>query len=168
LCISPADLSGIAGPHAPWQLQTFTSISGPDFPLAVRFPPDSGAYLQHVRLGLIPADAPASRPVHPVQLYEAFLAFILAALLHFAFRNRRRKGQIACAWLIGYGLIRFTTEFLRADNIPAWAALTVSQWISVGLAVSGIVGWLLVTRVWDFSAEWRTCFTRSSDGSTGG
>jgi prolipoprotein diacylglyceryltransferase len=32
---------------------------------------------------------------------------------------------------VGYGVIRFTLEFLRADNTPAYWGLTISQVISL-------------------------------------
>jgi len=36
--------------------------------------------------------------------------------------------------LLGYAMIRFGTEFLRADNRPLYLGLTLSQVISLALA----------------------------------
>src|ERR1041385_3508455 len=81
LCVEPSALSKVPPAVTPWQIQTFASLSPSHFPLAVRFPPNAGAFEQHRHLGLISADATASLPVHPVQLYEACLALILCAWL---------------------------------------------------------------------------------------
>jgi phosphatidylglycerol:prolipoprotein diacylglycerol transferase len=145
VCLAPGELSHLshsAEPVSGWQLQTIPAISGPQFRLAVKFPPDTGPYLQHKELGLISADAPRSRPVHPVQLYEAALAFALCGVLHAAFKRRRWKGQIACCSVIGYAVIRFATEFLRADNSPRYGGLTLSQAISIGLATGAVACYL--------------------------
>jgi phosphatidylglycerol:prolipoprotein diacylglycerol transferase len=128
-----------SGNVSAWQLQTVPAISGPRFPLAIQFPADTGAFLQHQRLGLIGAGADHSRPVHPVQLYEAVLAIGLACGLHFGFHRRRWPGQIACSLTLGYAVIRFASEFLRADNSPAYGGLTLSQVISIMLFAGALI-----------------------------
>jgi len=134
LCISDAEAAKLASSQIVWQTRTFAIVSGPNFPLAVCFPADSGAYRQHSELGLIGSDALQSRPVHPVQLYEAALALVLCVLLHRSFRGREWTGQIAVRLALGYAAIRFFTEFLRADNPAVWLGLTLSQVISLLIA----------------------------------
>jgi len=146
VCVQREELSRLSEPVPAWQMQTIPQISGPRFPLAVQFPPESGAYLQHQRLGLIPTGAPSSRPVHPVQLYEAALALALCCGLHWGFQRRKWPGQIACGLTLGYAVIRFVTEFLRADNRPIYGGLTLSQVISLGLAAAALA-YYLVARV---------------------
>jgi phosphatidylglycerol:prolipoprotein diacylglycerol transferase len=138
VCVAPVELTHLNQPVSGWQLQTIPVLSQPGFPWAVQFPPESGAYLQHQRLGLIGNDAPRSRPVHPVQLYEAVLALGLCLGLHRAFARRRWPGQIACHLTLGYAAIRFVTEFFRADNNPVYGGLTLSQVISLGLAAGAL------------------------------
>jgi prolipoprotein diacylglyceryltransferase len=47
--------------------------------------------------------------------------------------------------MIGYGVIRFTMEFFRVDNSPAYWGLTISQVISVLFILVG--GAALMARV---------------------
>ena len=143
LCVNERALTSITNPQLAFKVQTFSSASTERFPLAVQFPAGTGAHRQHVKLGLIGEDAPRSLPVHPSQLYEAALAFLLAFLLHRNFRNRRRAGDVFFFMMIGYGLIRFAVEFFRADNAPAYFGLTLSQVISIGFILAGGLAFLL-------------------------
>jgi phosphatidylglycerol---prolipoprotein diacylglyceryl transferase len=118
------------------QIQTAPLLSSAVFPLAVTFPAEAGAYEQHRKLGFITADAARSLPVHPVQLYEAVLAALLAWSLHRLLRRQKRAGQTSTALILGYAGIRFVTEYFRADNSPAYFGLTLSQVISLALAAS--------------------------------
>jgi phosphatidylglycerol:prolipoprotein diacylglycerol transferase len=139
LCVSPTQLP--PGTTA-WQVRTLPLISGENFPLAVTFPPGTGAYEQHRQWGLIEAGAHHSKPVHPVQIYEAGLVFCLALALHLGWARRRWSGQVCCMLLLGYAMIRFGTEFLRADNRPLYLGLTLSQVISLALAGLAWLVWL--------------------------
>ena len=116
-----------------YQIQTFPFASRSSYPLAVRFPRESGAYQQHRNMHLI-SDAERSLPVHPVQLYEAVLVLSLARLLQASFARSSRPGQTASFLVLGYAAIRFVTEFFRADNHPIYWGMTVSQVISAALA----------------------------------
>jgi phosphatidylglycerol:prolipoprotein diacylglycerol transferase len=131
ICASSGTLAPIADPRIIFKVQTFPALSSGGFPLAVQYPREAGAFEQHTKLNLISPEAARSLPVHPVQLYEAGLAFLFCFLLHRNFLRRRHPGDIFWAMMIGYGLIRFTTEFFRADNSPAYGGLTISQVISV-------------------------------------
>jgi phosphatidylglycerol:prolipoprotein diacylglycerol transferase len=137
ICASPQALAPVTDPRVSFKIQTFPALSPDRFPLAVRFPRDAGAWEQHTKLNLISSEATRSLPVHPVQLYEAGLAFLFCFLLHRNFQKRRCPGDIFWAMMIGYGVIRFTTEFFRADNSPAYGGLTISQVISVFLILAG-------------------------------
>jgi prolipoprotein diacylglyceryltransferase len=117
-------------------------MSGSRFPLAVRFPEGAGAYEQHLKLGLIDSQAKLSQPVHPVQLYEAALVFGLCVLLHLNFEKRRWQGQVVCIFILGYSVIRFGTEFLRADNAPQYLGMTLSQVISLVMGAVVAMVWL--------------------------
>ncbi|MGV3773381.1 MAG: prolipoprotein diacylglyceryl transferase [Verrucomicrobiales bacterium] len=126
------------------QVQTFPSISSADFPLALTYPQKSDIYDQHRKLNLIDGNATRSLPVHPVQLYEAALAFLLAFGLHFWSKAKNLwPGQVSMALLAGYALIRFCTEYLRADNKPIYSGLTISQVISIVLLGLAAICWTL-------------------------
>jgi phosphatidylglycerol:prolipoprotein diacylglycerol transferase len=82
-------------------------------------------------------------PRHPSQLYQ----FALEGLLLFAFlwwfsRRPRAPGVVACAFLIGYGLLRIIAEFAREpDDFLGLLALHLSlgQWLSLPMVVLGAV-----------------------------
>jgi len=138
LCVSNAQLAKLPDSAIARQVQTFPSLSKPTFPLSVSFPGDTGAFRQHHELGLIDANAARSLPVHPVQLYEAVLALLLCAGLHWRFHQRRWPGQVACWFAFGYAGIRFLTEYFRADNSPEYWGFTLSQVISLLIAALGL------------------------------
>lgn len=136
LCVSPGQLRNVQ-PLTAGQIQTVPALSWAGFPLAVRYPPDAGAYEQHQTLGLVAIGAERSLPVHPVQLYEATLVLILCFLLHRAAQRTHLPGEIFFSLGISYGFIRFTLEFLRADSRPIYfGGTTISQVISVLIALS--------------------------------
>jgi phosphatidylglycerol---prolipoprotein diacylglyceryl transferase len=136
VCVDPHTVHGVE-PATQFRVQTLPLLSPAAFPLAVRFPENTGAWREHRKLGLTRQDATESLPVHPVQLYEAVAALLLVWALQ---RRRSRPGQTALAFCFGYGVIRFTLEFFRADNSPILLALTLSQWISL----AAILVWLAV------------------------
>jgi phosphatidylglycerol---prolipoprotein diacylglyceryl transferase len=140
LCVDPKTMSALPDPHLSFKVQTFPAVSHQNFPLSVQFPAHSGAHEQHVRLKLISPESPRSLPVHPVQLYEAVLALVLAVSLHLNFHRRRNPGDVLWMMMLGYGLIRFAVEFFRADNSPAYWGLTISQAISVLFVIAGGLG----------------------------
>lgn len=139
VCLDPKEVSKFSSPGLKWQLQTFALVSPSGFPIAVQFPKGAGAFEQHRKLGLIDDNATASRPVHPVQLYEAGLALALCLFLHLYFEKRQWHGQVFCLLILSYSGIRFATEFLRADNRPIYFGLTLSQVISIGLATMAVL-----------------------------
>jgi len=139
VCVDQQQISSVdAKVH--YQIATVPALSPANFPLAVRFPVDTGALNQQIELGLLPPNATESLPVHPVQLYESSLAFLLAFYLQRRFRHRKWAGEVFCWFLGGYGIIRFSMEFLRADNAPIYFGLTLSQVISlICLAACAII-----------------------------
>jgi prolipoprotein diacylglyceryl transferase len=76
-----------------------------------------------------------SQPLYPVQLYEAGANLLLAVLLLLLFKRVKKVGQIAAAYFIGYGLIRFGLEFLRGDHTDFILGMTPSQFIGVVIMV---------------------------------
>jgi phosphatidylglycerol:prolipoprotein diacylglycerol transferase len=116
-----------------------------DGPLAVTYPPNSFAWQAHLEAGLIGRYS-RSLPVHPVQLYEAAANFLLFLLLLWAFKRRRRDGQVLALYFTTYPLVRFLAEFLRGDERMRWQGLNVAQEISIALFVVGIGLWLWTLR----------------------
>jgi phosphatidylglycerol:prolipoprotein diacylglycerol transferase len=86
-------------------------------------------------------------PRHPSQLYEAALEGALLFVVLWAFSRRPRPaGAVMGLFLLGYGLIRFTIEFVRTPDVHldylAFDWLTMGQVLSAPMVVIGV--WLVV------------------------
>ena len=82
---------------------------------AVRFPVGSPAYLEQIKEGLIDRTATSSLPVHPTQIYEMLVGLSLFGLTMLVRRYRKFTGEMFVAFTVGYGVLRFYVETLRAD-----------------------------------------------------
>lgn len=82
----------------------------------------SPAWAEHWNRKLISASAQESLPVHPTQIYESLTGIALLALLLYARKHQRFRGQIFFIATFAYGLARFMLEILRDDpergNVP--------------------------------------------------
>lgn len=109
-------------------------------PWAVAFPNGSAAWDHHIRLGLITPAAAASLPVHPSQLYESAVGFLLFALLMWIRRHRTFSGQVFLGWVLGYGTLRPLLEVLRDDEQRgSVGTLSTSQFIGIASVGLGLV-----------------------------
>ncbi|HTY88563.1 MAG TPA: prolipoprotein diacylglyceryl transferase [Candidatus Acidoferrum sp.] len=108
-------------------------------PWAIRFPNQSAAWQQHFQAGLVGRTDP-SLPVHPTELYDAALNFLLYLGLAWLFRHKKFDGQVFAWYLVGYGLLRFTVEFYRGDYPPDHIhhGLTSAQLVSLPIFVVGL------------------------------
>lgn len=88
-----------------------------------------------------------SHPVHPAQLYASIDAFFLAIILHLYFFRRKRHGMVFALFLILYAPIRFVEEAIRGDNPHDTLHLTISQFVSVVLLLTGIALIVLLHRL---------------------
>jgi phosphatidylglycerol:prolipoprotein diacylglycerol transferase len=84
-------------------------------PWAMRFPAGSPAWRDQLHAGLIPAGHTASLPVHPTQLYEAFLGLVIVAVVWVVSRRTRTEGRMFLAAAITYAIGRLLIEMLRGD-----------------------------------------------------
>ncbi|MDA1324082.1 MAG: prolipoprotein diacylglyceryl transferase [Proteobacteria bacterium] len=94
-------------------------------------------------------------PRHPSQLYEAalegFALFIVLAALIYGINALRRPGMISGAFCAGYGIARFSIEFVREPDAHLGTLLgiaTMGQLLSLPLIAIGL--WLI------FQARWKT------------
>jgi phosphatidylglycerol:prolipoprotein diacylglycerol transferase len=82
-------------------------------------------------------------PRHPSQLYQfALEGILLFVLLWLYARQPRKLGQVSAAFLVGYGVLRFTAEYFREpDGFLGLLALNMSmgQWLSIPMVVAGLV-----------------------------
>jgi phosphatidylglycerol:prolipoprotein diacylglycerol transferase len=78
---------------------------------------------------------------HPSQLYQAALeGLLLFVVLWFYGRRQRATGQVAAAFVLGYGVLRFTAEYFREpDSFLGYLALGMSmgQWLCVPMILLG-------------------------------
>lgn len=82
---------------------------------------------------------------HPSPLYQFLLeGLLLFVVLWLYARKPRGLGQVSGAFLIGYGLLRFTAEYFREpDAFLGLLALGLSmgQWLCVPMVLAGIALW---------------------------
>jgi phosphatidylglycerol:prolipoprotein diacylglycerol transferase len=83
---------------------------------------------------------------HPSQLYQALLeGLLLFVLLQLYARRERAMGQVASAFVFGYGCLRFVAEYFREpDSFLGLLALGMSmgQWLCLPMIVLGAVLWV--------------------------
>jgi len=86
---------------------------------------------------------PLREPLHPAQLYEAFLALGVFGVLSVLKTRKRYDGQIILAYFFLAGLVRFVVEFFRIPSakeldyrgpIIFWS-MPLTQVIALGLAL---------------------------------
>lgn len=103
-------------------------FSSPDLPWGMVFP-QSGSNL----------------PRHPSQIYQFLLEGMLLFVVLWIYGKRARGlGQVSGAFLVGYGVLRFTAEFFREpDAFLGLLALGMSmgQWLCVPMIVAGVAIW---------------------------
>jgi phosphatidylglycerol:prolipoprotein diacylglycerol transferase len=86
-----------------------------DGPWAVRFPAGSPAFEQQALQGLLPAGAAQSLPVHPTQVYESLVGLALLSVVMAVRRRQKFPGQVLAAFFLGYAVLRYAIEVVRAD-----------------------------------------------------
>jgi len=87
-----------------------------------------------------------SQPRHPSSLYQFLLeGVVLFVVLWVYAKKPRGLGQVSGAFLIGYGVVRFVSEFFREpDDFLGLLALGLSmgQWLCVPMIVAGVAIWV--------------------------
>lgn len=106
----------------------------------VQFPKSSIPWFSQIHAGLISADASASLPVHPVQLYEAGFNLMVYGLLVWLFRRRLRPGMVTAVYLMLYAMGRFMLERWRGDRGERLAVgmLSIGQFVSILVFAFGL------------------------------
>jgi phosphatidylglycerol---prolipoprotein diacylglyceryl transferase len=115
-------------------------------PWAVYFPKHSPPWDSEVARNLISPSAGHSLPLHPTQLYSAIDGLIIMTLLLAYFPIRKRDGEVMGLLMLTYPITRFLIEQLRSDEGISAAGMTISQLISIGIFVMGIVYWVVNSR----------------------
>jgi phosphatidylglycerol:prolipoprotein diacylglycerol transferase len=85
-------------------------------------------------------------PRHPSQIYELLLEGVLLFIVLWIYaRKQRKEGQVAAAFLVGYGAARFTAEYFREpDAFLGILALHMSmgQWLCIPMIFAGVLIWV--------------------------
>ena len=135
-----------------------------DSRLAVAFPegvpPSTVANLQRFGVEAPPGSSPDTvLAVHPTQIYETALGFVMFLILWRWRGHRHAEGWLFGVYLILAGLERFGIEFLRAKDDRFFGGLTLAQIIAIGMIAAGVV-WA--------GARWRPSRPADASGSTSG
>lgn len=87
-------------------------------------------------------------PRHPSALYELMLeGIVLFGLLYWLARNPTRSGFLSGVFLLGYGIFRFTVEFVRMPDAHmdfiAFGWVTMGHLLTVPMIIGGValVAW---------------------------
>jgi phosphatidylglycerol:prolipoprotein diacylglycerol transferase len=105
---------------------------------SIVFPAGSPAFNQQRVEGLLPPSALHSLPVHPTQLYESLNGLILLGLVFLVRRYRKFSGEMFVAFTMGYAILRYYVEVLRADEQRGNVGpLSTSQFIGVTTFMAG-------------------------------
>jgi phosphatidylglycerol---prolipoprotein diacylglyceryl transferase len=82
---------------------------------------------------------------HPSQLYQLLLEGLLLFVLLWLYSKRQRAtGQVAAAFVFGYGVLRFVAEYFREpDSFLGLLAggMTMGQWLCVPMVLVGAGLW---------------------------
>jgi phosphatidylglycerol---prolipoprotein diacylglyceryl transferase len=114
-------------------------------------PPDSPAIQSDPRLRAL-ADQSKSLPVQPTQLYSAFTAFLLAALLIAYLGLPHIDGRVFALMLILEGIARYVLEMIRVEpsvlNVTFRGetyGLSISMILGAAIVIAGLAMWILLS-----------------------
>jgi phosphatidylglycerol---prolipoprotein diacylglyceryl transferase len=84
-------------------------------------------------------------PRHPSQIYQILLEGLLLFILLWLYaRKERKSGQVAAAFLVGYGIFRFIAEFFREPDAHLGLlslGMSMGQWLCVPMVLGGAGLW---------------------------
>lgn len=104
-----------------------------DSPLGVHFPCSSVAEHNFLCTGMF---EDAAR--HVSSLYQATAEGVVLFVALWIYAGKpRQTGQVAAAFLLGYGALRIITEFFREPD--AFMGFVLFGWVSMGQALSGLM-----------------------------
>ncbi len=84
-------------------------------------------------------------PRHPSQVYQFLLeGMLLFVLIWLYARTERKPGQVAAAFVFGYGVFRFIAEYFREPDAHLGLlalGMSMGQWLCVPMVVVGALVW---------------------------
>lgn len=102
-----------------------------DLPWAMSFPN-----------GLVPTEI----PVHPTPIYDALMSFVAFFILWKMRKKVQIPGLMVSGLFLGYGFVRFISEFFRTTPPVLFGWMTPAQMISIFSILFGIVWGFYCTR----------------------
>jgi len=89
---------------------------------------------------------PLGVALQPTQIIQSLDGFLLFSFLYWLYPRRKFAGQSVALYFAIEGVSRFLVEFLRGDKRGQAAGLATSQWIGIGMVVTGAAVWMLAAR----------------------
>jgi len=86
--------------------------------------------------------------LHPVQVYEFLLDYILFFILWRKKEKKKYEGQLFIVYFIGFSIIRGIVEFFRINPL-VWGPFSVSHLLSLIFIVLGLIIYALINRRYD-------------------
>ena len=100
--------------------------------------------------GMVFAHSGSLQPRHPSQVYQFLMEGLLLFILLWLYaRKERRPGQVAAAFLFGYGLFRFIAEYFREPDAHLGLlslGMSMGQWLCLPMIAAGVGLWLWAHR----------------------
>ncbi|PVY90354.1 prolipoprotein diacylglyceryl transferase [Acidovorax sp. 99] len=96
--------------------------------------------------GMVFPQSGSMLPRHPSQVYQFLLeGLLLFVLLWLYARRERREGQVAAAFLVGYGCFRFLAEYFREPDAHLGIlslGMSMGQWLCLPMIAAGVAVWV--------------------------
>ena len=110
-------------------------------------PPSTAANMREVFcIPVPPGTSPdAVLAVHPTQLYETALGFIMFLILWRLRDHKHAEGWLFGLYMVLAGIERFVIEFVRAKDDRVFGLLTVAQVIAIAFIAGGLI-WMNARR----------------------
>jgi len=121
-------------------------------PWGVNYGSGAPAHFEQMGAGLISPDSVSSLAVHPVQIYEALMFFIIGFIVFKSLKKWNKSGSALVFSLTLFLLMRFGMEFLRD---PAGSAFNNHYFLGVRVFVWGILASAILIGTMLFLYEWR-------------
>lgn len=103
----------------------------------------------------------AGRMLHPVQIYESMLNYVLFLVLWYLRGRTRREGELFLVYIIAFAFNRFVVEFFRV-NPTAFGAMSVAHVTAIGMAAAAMIVLVIRRRRLPTKAEHRLRRTGSA------
>lgn len=84
-------------------------------------------------------------PRHPSQIYQFLMEGVLLFVVLWVYaKTKPKQGQVAAAFLLGYGVLRFIAEFFREPDAHLGLlslGMSMGQWLCVPMILGGMGLW---------------------------